>query len=306
MNIKVPQRMRSLCIKALCESMESRVMTHMIRDIFPDYDIHRRTGFPESLSIPNVDVATQIVRDIVQAGKFPNFVALLIRVQEEGYMGRKYPIAYLRQLVQGTYSLGFVYDTVNRLFVEDSQVRQTRNWGVLEMGEEYTIAFLALDIAGNTALVRTEDEKAVNQTYKDLRNIVKTAVHKRNGRIWNWEGDGGLAAFFFGNRHMNAVLCSMEILHEIFIYNRTRCPLTSLIKIRMGVHAGPCEYTDNEEQLKNMQTVKEVTALEQASKNDTITISIVSRLMLEDIISRRFTSKGKGKNGPFSYSLVME
>lgn len=306
MMIKVPQRLRTYCIKGLCESMESRVMTHMIRDIFPDYDIHRRTGFPESLSIPNQDVASQIVRDVLDAGRFPDFTALLIRVQEEGYMGRKYPIAYLRQIIQGVYDLGFLYDSVNGLFVEDPKVRHTRNWGVLRMGEEYTLAFLAVDIAGNTAIVRTQEDKAVRQTYQDLRGIVRDAVHKRNGRMWNWEGDGGLAAFFFGHRHMNAVMSAMEILHELFIYNRTRCPLTKPVRLRLGVHAGPCEYTDSEEQLKNMQTIKEVNALEQASKNDSITISIVSRLMLEDIISRRFTSVGKGKNGPFVYSLELE
>lgn len=281
-------------------------MTHMIRDIFPNYDIHRRTGFPESLSIPNQDVAAQIVRDVADAGRFPDFVSLLIRVQEEGYMGRKYPVAYLRQVVQGTYDLGFLYDQVNGMFVENPKIRHTRNWGVLKLGEEYTLAFLAIDIAGNTVLVRTQDEKAVQQTYRDLRQIARDAVHRRNGRMWNWEGDGGMAAFFFGNRHMNAVLSAMEILHEMFIYNRTRCPLTTPVRVRIGVHAGPCVYTDSEEQLKNIQTVKEVNALEQASKNDSITISIVTRLMLEDIVNRRFVSVGKGKNGPFSYSLELE
>lgn len=306
MPVKVPLRLRSLCIKALCESMETRVMTHMIRDIFPDYDIFQRTGFPESLSIPNVDVAKQIVRDVVERDRFALFVALLIRVQEEGYMGRRYPIAYLRQIVQGTYELGYIYDSVNKLFAEDPKTCLTRNWGVLQLGKEYTIAFMSIDIAGNSQLVRSYPEKVIQDTYKDLREIVQNSTHRRNGRIWNWEGDGGVAAFFFGNKHMNATLTAMEILHEVFIYNKTRCAIKEQLNIRLGVHGGPCEYTDNEEQLKKLQTLKEVFALEQASGKNSLTISIVIKLMLEEIISRRFKSVGKGKNGPFTYSLVLE
>lgn len=278
----------------------------MIKDILPDYDIHARTGFPESLAVPNVEVARQIVQDVIEANRFLSFVALLIKAQEEGLMGRKYTIAYIRDIVRGTYELGFVYDKVNRLFVEDQNVRYTRNWGVLRPEIEYTMAFLAIDIVGNTALVKRNSEKIVRETYNDLRKMVLSITFKRNGRLWDWEGDGGLVAFFFGNKHMSAVLSAMEILHELYIYNRMECKLDGPLEIRIGIHAGPCEYTANNEDLKEILTVQETLALEKNSNVNEATISIVVKVMLEDIISQKFPAVGRGKNGPFSYSLEFE
>ncbi len=306
MEYKVPSRLQSTCVRALSESMETRTMVHIIKDILPDYDIHKRTGISESLAIPNVQVAKQIVKDVVEANRFLSFVSLLIRVQEEGHMGRKYNIAYLREIVKGTYELGFIYDSFNKLFVEDQNVRYTRNWGVLRLGLEYTTAFLAIDIVGNTQLVKKYPEKIVKNTYNDLRKMVISVTFKRNGRLWDWEGDGGLVAFFFGNKHMSAVLCAMEILHELYIYNCTECRLDEPLQIRIGIHAGPCEYTANNEELMEIQTVQETYALEKDSKVNTVTISIVVKVMLEDIISQQFKAVGRGKNGPFSYSPVFE
>ena len=306
MEYKVPSRLRNVCVRALSESMETRTMVHFTKEILPDYNIHARTGIPESLAIPNVEVARQIVKDIIDANRFLSFVSLLIRAQEDGYMGRKYSIAYLRDIVKGAYELGFIYDKINKLFVEDQNVRYTRNWGVLRFGVEYTMAFLAIDIVGNTGLVRKYPEKQVQEAYNDLRKLILSVTFKRNGRLWDWEGDGGLVAFFFGNKHMSAALCAMEILHELFLYNMTECRLDEPLQIRIGVHAGPCEYTDNNEDLKEIQTVLETYDLERASNSNQATISIVVKVMLEDIIFQKFKAVSRAKNGPFAYALEFE
>jgi hypothetical protein len=283
--------------------MEPRVMIHLIREIFPNYDVHARTGYPESLSIPNMEVAGQIVSDVIAAEEFPNFLTLLIRAQEEGIMGRKYPVGHLREIIKETFDLGLIYDSVNKVFVEDPKVRQTRNWGILDEGKEYTLAFLAVDIVGNTRLVRTYSESVVHRAYADLREIIQNTVLYRNGRIWNWEGDGGLIAFFFGNKHMAAAVSAIEIIHELYLYNRLRCALDEPLSIRIGVHGGSCEYSNTLEDLERAQTILETFELERKSPPDGVTISSVIKVMLEEIISQKFRSVGNGKNGPFAYQL---
>lgn len=303
MQIKVPNRIRALCIRALSESMEPRVMTHLVREIFPRYDIHSRTGYPESLAIPNMEVAAQIVTDVITTDQFPQFVSLLIRAQEDGIMGRKYPSAHLREIVRETYELGLIYDSENKMFAENPKIRQTRNWGVLQQGREYTMAFLSADIIGNTNLVRKYSEQEIQKSYGDLKEIIQNTILRRNGRIWNWEGDGGLAAFFFGNKHMSAAVSAMEILHEMYLYNATRCSLAEPLEIRIGVHGGPCEYSNDIEGLEWVQTVKETFELERSSAVNGVTISIVIKIMLEEIISQKFRPVGMERNGPFAYRL---
>lgn len=306
MALRIPTALKNTSIRALSASMDITTMVHLAKDIFPGYDIHERTGYRESMAIPNRQVAAQVVEDIINANQFLRFVARLVRAQDVGIMGRKYQIPHLREIIKGAYDLGFQYDTALKTFVEDSRYRKTRNWGVLEPGEEYTLTFLRIDICGNTELVKTHAKDVIDATYEDLRTIVASACEQRKGRIWLWEGDGGIVAFHLGNKHTDAMLSAMDIVHSLFLYNRTRCRLAQPLRVRTAVHAGPCEYTDNEEQLKKFETIKEVFEIERTTKPDTVHVSIVVRVMLDEILVSELTPVDNRKNGHFRYELVLE
>jgi len=306
MVLKIPTSLRNLCIRALTESMDIRTMNHLITNLIPGYDIYKQTGFPSSIAIPNIDVARQITTDVIQWGKFLSFVRALVDAQDTGIMGRKYPISFLREILKSTYELGFVFDTANKMFVENPSYRKTRNWGALEEGEEYALVFLDIDIAGNSRLVRSNSQKSIQKSYADLRSIVGNSIDKRNGRFWKWEGDGGLVAFFFGDKHTAAVLSAMEIVNELFIYNKTSCVLNEPLTVRIGIHGGSCEYSSNEEQLDKLETIKETHDLEESADADSVFISIVVKVMLDEYISVHFPAVGTKKNGPFRYVLKLE
>ena len=192
------------------------------------------------------------------------------------------------------------------MFVEDARVRRTRNWSVLVPDTEYTIAFLRIDIVGNSDLVRRYDKRVVAETYNDLRTIVSDACESRNGRIWAWEGDGGIVAFYFGKRHASAVLSAMEITHNLYLYNRTRRRLDEAVKVRIAVHAGPCEYTESEEELKKFETIKELVAIEGKAPANSVYVSIVVRVMLDEIVAATLRRVNNAKNSPSRYSLELE
>lgn len=281
-------------------------MNHLIKNLIPDYDIYKQTGFPSSIAIPNIDVARQIVSDVTQTGKFCSFVQALVDAQDTGIMGRRYSISFLREIIKGTYDLGYVFDSVSKMFVENPNFRKTRNWGVLEKGKEYLFVFLDIDIVGNSRLVRSNPHNTIQKTYADLRSLVNRSIDKRNGRFWKWEGDGGLVAFFFGDKHTAAVLSAMEIMHELYIYNRTSCVLNEPLAVRIGVHSGSCEYSANDEQLDELETIKETHDVEKAADPDSVFISIVVKVMLDEFISVLFPPVGTKKNGPFRYTLELE
>jgi class 3 adenylate cyclase len=306
MAFRIPTALRNHCIRALSESMDIRTMTHLIRNIFQSYDIHERTGFPKSIAIPNIDVARQIVTDVIKSQKFLHFVRLLIGAQDDGIMGRRYKISFLREIIKATYDLGYIFDSSNMMFIENPQVRKTRNWGALEEGEQYQMVFLAIDIVENSRLVKTYPPETIKATYKHLRAMMNKSIDKRNGRIWSWEGDGGLAAFFFGDPHTSAALSAIEIMNELFLYNRAACVLNEPLVVRIGVHAGDCEYTASEEELDRLETISETRSIETMAKPDTVYLSIVVKVMLDEFISKHFKAVGTRKNGPFCYSLKLE
>jgi hypothetical protein len=306
--MKVSSQLHNLCVESLVQSMDIRTMTHMVRRLIPDYDLNRRTGFPESIPIPRQNAASQIIKDIKDGDLFTYFVEILIDMQLNGYMGKKYPIAHLKKIIAGVHEQGFIYDRENSIFVEDPAVRRTRNWGSLRNGVEYMFSFLRLDIAGNTNLVKKYPAEVIQETYGDLRSIVSDIIDKRNGRIWSWEGDGGLVAFFFGNRNRSSMISAMSIVNEIYFYNRFRCRLDGPLEVRVAVHTGSCEFTGNEEEIKKSDPVKRVIEIEEKyTRPNTATVSNVTHLHLPPTIAEQLVPlKIDEQTTYYSYELRWE
>lgn len=298
----------ALCERALAESMDAHAITRIAKELMPNYDIYERTGYPPSMVIPGLEVAHRVVDDIVRSGKLYDLIGFLINAQESGLRGRVYTIPNLRAILHAAAGKGFVYDTENKLFVENPSVRKTRNWGVLKEGTDYTIAFLKLDIVGNSDLVRRYPMTLIRRAYGALREMTVKATERRNGRIWLWEGDGGLAAFFFANKHQAAALAAIEIMHELHLYNQLSCPLASPLTIRIAVHSGLCEYTENGEVLSQNSTLKTLVDMEEHhTKPQTITISSVIKVMLDAIVANQFAPIVDDSQGSyFAYSLQWE
>jgi len=306
--MQIKSAFSNLMIKALTESLDVRSMTKIADRLIPNYNIYKRTGFPENIPIQKQDAAKQIVKDIIASNLLLEFVNQLIYYHTEGYMGKKYRINHLKAIIMEIEDHGLIYDQVNRMFVEDPDVRRARNWGTLREGEDYIFAFLRLDIVGNTKLVQQYPENLIKQTYSDLRGIVQRCIDKRNGRIWNWEGDGGLVAFYFSNKNFYATLSGMEIIHDLFIYNQVKCPLDKPVSARLAIHGGPCAYCSNEEDLKKIDLIKKLIEIESKyTKPNSLTISNVIKTSLDPQLSMHFLPvEGAGSNEHYNYQLRWE
>ena len=217
--MRVKARLRTLAIRALAESMEVKTMVHVARRIFGNYDLYERTGFPQSVPIPNRTAASQIVADVEETNLFLDFVGLLMSLERVGMAGRKYKIPRLNNIVTEILDTGYRYESESGTFVEDRAIRTTRNWGVLHEGETYLMSFLGVDVSGNSDLVRTHGQASMQGIYQTLRQMVTESVERRNGRLWGWEGDGGLFAFTFEEENERAVHSGVELLHELYLYN---------------------------------------------------------------------------------------
>lgn len=283
-------------------------MSHVVRRIIPDYDIYKQTGFPKSFAIPNRDAADAIVQDIVERNMFIQFIELLIILREEGLMSKKLHLPYLNEIIREIYDQGYIYDQENRIFVENPKVRKTTNWGTLREGEIYTLAFLGIDIINNTGIVKKYPKDTVEQTYTEFSFIVQNICEKRNGRLWNWEGDGGVAAFFLGKKYQDAVLSSMEILNDMFLYNRTICSLKEHLNFRISIHSGDIEYTGNRNKLLQEEPLIVIQEMEKKySVKNSICISLPVKMMLDGFIADQFFEFKKPANAKyFHYTLRWE
>ena len=255
--MRIKARLRTLATRALSETMDVRSMIRLTRRLFGSYDLYERTGFPSSVPIPNRDAARQIVNDVIEAGLLLDFAALLVELERLGNDGHSRLSSPLQAIVREILERGYYFDEQSRSFVEDTDIRTTRNWGVLRDGESYILTFLGIDIVGSSDLVREHGPRAMSPLYRWLRDLITNLSEKRNGRLWVWEGDGGIVAFTSDEQNLRATLTGMELLNELVIYNLTECPLDDGLHVRITVHQGPCEYGETGAELTS-DTIKRI------------------------------------------------
>jgi len=287
--------------------MPVQMMISFSRNVNPKYKFYERTGFREGLPVPNDSAAESIVADMIEDGYYIDFVEAMIRLETEGYMGRYYKLNGLNNVVAGLLQEGFSFDKVTGQFFENLRERISNNWGRLLEGDERKMAVLRLDIAGNSKLVKSNPRNKINEAYNDLRNIVSQAVTSRLGRLWSWEGDGALSAFLFGPVEEMAIYAGMEILHELFFYNRLHNPLDSPINIRIGASIGQIRYSENEMERQKNDTVKQAIALEALAPNNGLCIPYTLYFNLDQVTLSLFSPEKSNRAMKFKvYTMGVE
>jgi hypothetical protein len=276
--VKVSVRLENLLVQALSQSMAVERMEKLARRVIEGYDLHRQSGFPSQIPIPQRDAAQQVIKDMVRQGQLRRFCEVLIDVDRNGIMGRPVSIRFLPRIIGEIENLGYLFSEEYRLFVEGQDGAKTRGWGVLEQGQTYEFSFLRVDIAGSSRLVRKHPKAEVLKAYADLRGLFTAVVEKREGRIWQWEGDGGTAAFLFGAKNVQAVLAGMQLLMDLFMYNLYRASFADELRVRLAVHTGPCLFLVNFKDIRSdtLQRLELIESRHAASDSLIITPGVYS------------------------------
>jgi class 3 adenylate cyclase len=259
--MKVHAALQTLMLRSLSQSLTVDLMEKVARKVIPDYDVYERSGFPANIPMPRADAARQILGDMKREGYVLKLVEALIDVHSNGDMGRELRIQMLDRIIAEVEAQGYCYSRGEGIFVEATRRQKTMGWGTLRDGHIYEFALLRADIVGNTALVRTYPREVIESAYGKVRELLQGRVEKRNGRVWSWEGDGALAAFYFVDKNIQATLCGMEVLHELFLLNALGIRLPEPLSVRLAVHAGPCKFQSSGKDTTG-ETIRRVELLE--------------------------------------------
>jgi len=295
------------CRKCLQLSLSVDMMVRFAQLVNPNYNIYKRTGLKEGMPISNQTAAQRIVADLIQDGFYVDFVEALIKIETEGYMGHRYKLWGLNDVVTGLIKEGYSYDKVSGQFLENQRERVSPNWGRLLEGDERRMAVLRLDVVDNSTMVKSNPRPKIEKAFNDMRSIVERAVISRLGRLWSWEGDGALAVFLFGSIEKTAVYAGMEIIHELFFYNLLRNPLDRPINVRIGAHIGDLRYSNSElERMKN-DTVKQTVVFESLAANNSLCASSNLCVAMDQIILELFSGEKNARSCKYRlYTIGME
>ena len=302
--MKIKSANTTCCKKCLQISLSVDMMIRFAKLVNPNYNFYSRSNLKEGMPIPNDYAAQHIVADMVQDGYYIDFVETLIKIGTKGYMGHKYTLMGIDGMVAGLINEGYIFDRETGQFMENQRERISPNWGRLQEGDEQKMTMLRLDIAGNSELVKNNSRAAISKAYKDIQNIVSRAVTSRTGRLWSWEGDGALAAFLFGPMEKMAVYAGMDILHELFFYNRLHNPLDRPVYLRLGAHIGQARYSNSELERTKNETAKEAMVLESLATNNAFSVSYNLYITMDKNILNLFSAEKTGRGHKYRLYTV--
>jgi hypothetical protein len=213
--------------------------------IEPSINLNKLTGYSENLSIPRKEAAKQIVEYFFRTDRIAQLMDLIMYTAKNGFKGEGVVFNNLKTILFEMNECGYKYNSELGKFVFIEKENKRHDWGFLKEGTVNTFCFISIDICDNSKLFNIYETAVIRQTYNNFKNLVKSIIEKRDGRIWNREGDGGLCTFHIKDFVKDGVLSAIDILSAMPIFNATSNFISEDILIRIGINSGEAEYKND-------------------------------------------------------------
>jgi hypothetical protein len=266
-------RLKRLIIEDLTRAFTASEITKFIHPLIQNIDLYKLTGYPSNAPIPRKEAAKQIIDLVHKKNMIQNLLNLYIQTAQRGFKGEKIIFNNTKPVVKEMHECGFAWSKDLKKVVLIGEKEKRTDWGLLEEGKTYNFCFGSVDISQNSRLVRTYHNSLIRSTYQNFKTMVTRAVESRFGRIWTWEGDGGLVAFHLQDFVNLAVLSSVDILSSMPYFNTIYNYLGENIRIRIALHAGNANY-NGDTATTHSEAIERVRQLEKHyTELSTITVS---------------------------------
>jgi class 3 adenylate cyclase len=284
-------RLTKLLAEDLSRAFTTTELRKFCEQIQRNIDLYSLTGYPTTGDVPRFDAATSLVDYFYKTNRLNTLLNTYMHASMYGFKGEKVVFSNIKQILQEMSESGYQYNReLNKFVIVEKKIKRT-DWGFLEDGNFYDFCFVSVDICGNTKLVRKYDANLIQNTYLELMKSISEIILRRDGRIWVWEGDGGLLVFHLKDFVNQAIYSSIEILSTMPAFNATKNYIDDDLQIRIGINAGKTEYKKDNRTIQS-DAIKEVKIIEK-SYTSPMTISITPQTYqyIDSIIKRYLVKK---------------
>jgi len=266
-------RLKRLITEELSKAFNTSEIGQFAGSLLGNVDLYDLTGYPPNSSIPRKEAAKQVVEHLYKLNKIAPLLNYFIYVAQTGFRGEGVKFSNMKSVIHEMKECGYHYDRdLNKVVLVEKNASRS-DWGFLEEDSAYNCCFISIDISKNSKLVRKYDNSLIQKTYINFKELVTKAVETRKGRIWNWEGDGGLIAFHVKDFVNLALLSAVDILSSMPLFNSLYNCLPEDIMIRIALNAGKATYKKDTVTI-NSEAISKVRQLEKKhTELMTITIS---------------------------------
>lgn len=251
-------------IEMLSKSFTFNDLESLGKDLFGSrYDAHKLAGLGTTISISPMGAAKRLVHECAQNRKLETLVVTLIQLDGSYLNDKIVKVRNLENLLYNQTQYGIIYDYKRRKFVTVTQEKDLMpNWGMLRDNKEYLFTVGSVDIVRNSALVTKHGSSVMGAVYKRLLEFLRGILIPYDGRLWSWQGDGGLIAFAPDQDVNLSVACCMNILLTLPLFNlRHENLIKDDIVLRVGLDRGPICFLNDTGKMVS-ETINYATHLE--------------------------------------------
>ncbi len=213
--------------------------------LFKDFDCHKLAGKSSHITLSSKKCAVTLVEYCNSSSKTFELMQLLVELDGSTLNGNPVTIEGIEEYLNKLTATGIYYDFRKRkVLYSKKEVSGLVNWGSLKDGKEYTMTILSIDIVNNSKLVKKYSSRTMEKIYFNLKSFLTNKLYEYDGRLWNFAGDGGLAAFTFKDQITRGVLCALDIQTSIPIFNlNPSFSIDDPIELRIGIDSGKIRFT---------------------------------------------------------------
>ncbi len=212
--------------------------------IFKTFDCHKLAGKSNHITLSPQKCAVVLVDFCNGEKKLFDLIQLLIQLDGSTMNGKPVTIhgleVYLNKLTQA----GVYYDFRKRKVLRSKkELNDLINWGALKDGKEYPLTVFSIDIVNNSKLVIKHGSNTMEKVYFQLKDFLSKKLYEYDGRLWNFAGDGGLAAFAFKDQVTRGVLCALDIQTSLPLFNiNPKVKIKDPLVLRIGIDTGRVKF----------------------------------------------------------------
>jgi class 3 adenylate cyclase len=287
--------LRNTIIEMFSGELNSDQIDEIGRFLMKHHSSHSSLGIHNHVTVSSRKAAAALIEECSENRCEEDLLKFIIEIDGEKLLGKRVEFSGLENFMNALARIGYIYDPKKRKLKRiREQLEEMPNWGALKSGKEYEVSVASLDIVGSSELVKQHGQKKMEKLYYMFWNLLRRLLSVYDGRIWSWQGDGGLAAFALKRHHERAVLFAMELQQLMKVFNvNPRKPIADEIELRIGLDAGPVKYMNDPGQIIS-DTINYAAHLEK-SFTDPGGITISKELLdaLPESMLRNFNEKGE-------------
>jgi class 3 adenylate cyclase len=287
--------LRNSVIEMLSKELSSDQIDEIGRFLLKNHSSHSSLGMGRHITLSPRKAAAVLIDECVENGCEEKLFKFLVELDGEKLLGKIVEFEDIERVMSMLARSGYVYDPKKRRIRSMKEsADELPNWGALKTGKQYEVSVGSIDIVGSSALVKKHGQRKMEKLYFEFWNLLRRVLSVYDGRIWSWQGDGGLVAFAFKRHQERAVLFALELQQLIKVFNMNpRKPIPEDIELRIGLDAGKVKYSDENGRMIS-DTINYASHLEKAFTNPGgITISKKLLDAVPQEMLRHFNQKGE-------------